>query len=206
MKLYTSPTGPNPRAMRMIVGFKEMDIETTDVDMMAADNRKPEFLKINPAGQLPCLELDDGTVIAEVAAIAEYLEELKPDPVLCGADAVARAQTRMWMRRADYMVIAPMAHGFRHGEGKKFFAPRFPIHEDISAPSKAMGREGLAWFDAQLKGRQYLCGDRISYADMIFFSAVDFFAGLGQPLDEALGNLGAYMKRLADDPRVGGVE
>ena len=70
MKIYTSSVGPNPEALRHILAIKQLDIETVEIDIVAGENRAEAFLKINPAGQVPCLQLDDGSIIAEVAAIA----------------------------------------------------------------------------------------------------------------------------------------
>ena len=55
------------------------------------------FLKKNSLGQVPVLELDDGTCLSESLAICRYLEELNPTPALFGKDAVSRAQTEMWI-------------------------------------------------------------------------------------------------------------
>ena len=205
MKIYTTKNAPNPAALEAVVGIKQMDIETQMVDLMGGENRGDAFCKINPAGQLPCLQLDDGTVIAEVAAIAEYLEELKPDPILCGADARERAITRMRMRQVDYLIIAPMMAGFRNGEGKDFFASRMAIHEALSAPSKSLAADGLAWLDGQMQGCDYICGQRLTYVDCCFYPIVNMMQKLGQPLDTSLKNLPNYMTRLAAHEIIGKV-
>jgi glutathione S-transferase len=143
MKIYTSSVGPNPEALRHILAIKQLDIETVEIDIVAGENRAEAFLKINPAGQVPCLQLDDGSIIAEVAAIAEYFEEIKPDPVLGGRTASARAHTRMRMRQLDYLVLAPMMAGYRHAEGKAFFSGRMLLIDDYGPASKQVALEGL---------------------------------------------------------------
>ena len=106
IKLYTAERAPNPRALEIIIAMKQIEVETITIDLIGGENRGDEFGKTNSAGQLPCIELEDGQVIAEVAAIAEYLEELKPDPVLVGNNAAERAHTRMRMRQCDYLILA----------------------------------------------------------------------------------------------------
>lgn len=64
MKLYTS-LGPNPRMVNLFLREKGLEIPTEQVDIMGAENRREPYLRRNPAGQLPCLELDDGRVIGE---------------------------------------------------------------------------------------------------------------------------------------------
>jgi len=100
MKLYDS-VGPNPHVVRMFIAEKGIEIPTETVDIMAGANRKPDYLAKNPGGGSPALELDDGSVLAEITAICEYLEERFPTPPLLGSTAEERAETRMWTRRID---------------------------------------------------------------------------------------------------------
>lgn len=79
-------------------------LERVDLDMAAGAHRQPAFLKLNPAGKVPVLELDDGCVLIESAAIIEYLEELHPDPPMIGTDdPVERARVR-----ADERIVADL--------------------------------------------------------------------------------------------------
>jgi glutathione S-transferase len=77
MKLYNS-VGPNPRMVRMFMAEKGFDVPKVEVDLRGGENRRePYATKVNPAGQCPALELDDGTVLAEITAICEYVDEKK---------------------------------------------------------------------------------------------------------------------------------
>src|SRR5262245_61442392 len=116
MKLFQS-IGPNPRAVKIFVAEKGLDIPRVEVDLPAGENRQPPHLSRNPSGQTPTLELDDGVCLAEITAICEYLEEKKPNPPLIGSTPEERAETRMWTRRVDIRICEPMANGFRFGEG-----------------------------------------------------------------------------------------
>src|SRR5689334_1268651 len=100
MKFYNS-LGPNPRCVRMFMAEKGISIPSTEVNLMAADNRKPPYTDRNPGGQMPALELDNGSTLAETVAICEYLEEKNPTPALVGTTAEERAETRMWQRRIE---------------------------------------------------------------------------------------------------------
>ena len=203
MKLYTSPIGPNPHIARILFALKEIAPQIVEVDILGLENRQDDYLRINPAGQLPCLVTDEGITIAELSAIAEYLDEIKPDPVLTGETATERAVTRMRMRQCDYLIFAPMVLGYRHGEGRKFFGPRITLHDDISEPAKAIAQEGLAWLDPLLDGQDYICGSKLTYVDVIFFVTVGFFAQQGQPLDPSLKNLAQLMSRLGAHDIIG---
>ena len=75
MKLFNS-MGPNPKVVRMFAVECGADLELHEVDLMAAENRRDEYLKLNPAGQLPALQIDSGEIISEITAICEYLDEV----------------------------------------------------------------------------------------------------------------------------------
>src|SRR5437879_3717211 len=124
MKFYNS-VGPNPRMVRMFMAEKGFEVPKVDVDLRGGENRREPYLEVNPSGQTPALELDDGTVLAEITAICEYLDEKKKDtPSLIGDSPEERAKTRMWTRRIDLNVAEPALNGFRFAEGLKMFQSR----------------------------------------------------------------------------------
>ena len=126
MKLYES-LGPNPRTVRMFLAEKGVEIPRVKVDIVKAENRAAPYLGVNPTGQTPALELDDGRVITEITAICEYLEEVYPTPSLFGATPEQRAETRMWTRRIDLNILEPLLNGYRYGEGVSFFEGRMKL-------------------------------------------------------------------------------
>jgi len=199
VKLYSS-IGPNPRMVRMFIAEKGLDLPVTQVDIIAGDNRREPFLSINPAGEIPVLALDDGTALAETTAICEYLEERHPEPPLIGATAEDRARTRMWWRRVDLKVVQPMTQGFRGAEGLELFRNRVHCLPMAADELKATAREGLAWLEAQLDERPYLAGERLTVADLLLFSFLEFGALVGQGLDRRHGRLAAWHERMAVRP------
>ena len=104
MKLYSS-MGPNPAVVAMFLAEKGVEIPVEKVDLMGGENRQAPYVAKNPAGQLPCLELDDGSHLAEITAICEYLDEKYPSPPLIGTTPEERAETRMWTRRIDLGIM-----------------------------------------------------------------------------------------------------
>lgn len=199
MKLYDS-IGPNPRAVRIFMAEKGITIPTETVDLMKGENRQEPFLKKNPSGQCPALELDNGAILAEITAIMEYLDEVKPGNSLMGKTPEERAETRMWARRVDLNILEPMANGFRYGEGLKMFESRMRCIPQASADLKAKAQDGLKWLDAQMEGKQFLCGDRLSMADVLLFAFVDFFAGVKQPINPEFKNITAWHARMKARP------
>ena len=91
MKLYDTKMAPNPRRVRIFLAEKGIEIPTIEVNILEGENLKPDYLKVNPRGLLPTLELDDGTRIDETIAICRYIEETHPEPNLMGSNALERA-------------------------------------------------------------------------------------------------------------------
>ena len=200
MKLWNS-IGPNPHAVRMFVAEKGIDLPREDVDIMRGDNRLAPFLARNPAGQSPALELDDGSMVCEITAICEYLEELQPAPALIGATPEDRADARMWVRRIDLGIVEPMANGFRAAEGRPMFEPRMKLVGPEGADDlKAIAADKLAWLEGQMAGRTWICGDRFTLADILLYAFLTFGAQVGQPLPAGLPWLAAWMDRVAARP------
>lgn len=199
MKFYNS-LGPNPRLVRMFMLEKGMDIPTTEVDIMAGENRQAAYLEVNPAGQMPSLTLDDGNNIAETIVICECLEEVHPTPALIGSTPSERAQTRMWTRRIEFKINNPLTDAFRYSEGLAMFKDRMRTIPEAADSLKAMAREGIEWLDGQLVGKDFVCGDRFSLADITLYAFLDFAPGVGQPIDPALKNVAGALSRIASRP------
>jgi glutathione S-transferase len=200
MKLYDS-IGPNPHIVRMFMAEKGIEIEKQPVDIRAGENREAAHLKRNPHGQMPTLELDDGSYLSEVTAICEYLEEKHPTPALIGSTPEERAECRMWTRRVDLNICEPGANGFRFGEGLRFFEKRIVCVPEASAGLKKIAVNRLQWLDGQMAdGREYLCGQRFTLADILLYCFLTFAAGVGQPLDPANANIAAWLARVAGRP------
>jgi glutathione S-transferase len=202
MKLYDS-IGPNPRIVRMFMAEKGIEIPKQTVDLRGGENRQDAHLKRNPHGQMPTLELDDGSYLSEITAICEYLEEKQPAPPLIGATPEERAECRMWTRRVDLNICEPLANGYRFGEGLKFFEKRIPVAAEASPGLKKIAANRLQWLNAQLgDGRDYLCGKRFTLADIHLYCFLDFGAMVGQPLDAANANIAAWFARVGERPSV----
>jgi glutathione S-transferase len=201
MKFYNS-IGPNPRMVRMFMAEKGIDIPKVEVDLRHGENRKEPYISnVNPAGQIPALELDDGTVIAEITAICEYVDELKSDkPSLIGNTPQERAITRMWTRRIDLNIAEPGANGFRFSEGLKIFESRVRCIPEAAEGLKATAREKLAWLDGLMGAKPFIAGIKLTMADILLFAFLDFSKAVGQPLDPANKNLTAWFERMKARP------
>ena len=195
MKILNS-FGPNPRMLRMFMLEKNINIDTQDHDLMGAENRQDAYLSKNPGGQLPALELDDGTVIAETVVICDYLEELHPEPALIGETAQERAEARMWNRRIEQKITENIYAGFRSAEGLQLFENRVRCLPEAADGLKAAGQDGLTWLDEHMQGKSFICGNRITIADLVLYCCTDFASGVGQTIDAKLENLNAWFSKI----------
>lgn len=199
MKLINS-VGPNPRMVRMFIAEKGLDIPMETIDLRGGENRQDAHLKRNPAGQSPCLELDNGDFLSEITVICEYLEEKHPTPALIGSNAEERGEARMWTRRIDLNICEPMANGFRFGEGIKMFSSRMRCLPEASDGLKAIAQDNLGKLDGWIEGKQWICGDRFTIADVLLFSWLDFFKNINQPINPDHKNIQAWYDRVAARP------
>ncbi len=199
MKLYNS-IGPNPRVVRIFMAEKGIELSMEDVDIRAGVNREADYVKVNPSGTSPALELDDGNILSEITAICEYLEELHPEPALIGTTAEERAETRMWVRRVDLNICEPMGNGFRFSTGLQMFENRMRCLPEAADGLKQCAQDKLQWLDGLMEGKTYIAGDRLTLADILLFGFVDFFAGVDQPLDPELKNINAWHGRMKSRP------
>lgn len=199
MKFYDS-LGPNPRLVRMFMLEKGITIPAEQVDIMAGANRRPPYTDKNPAGQMPALELDNGLILGETVAICEYLEDKNANPPLIGRTPEEKAETRMWTRRVELKISNPMVDGFRFAEGLAMFKDRMRTLPEAAAGLKAIAQDGLAWLDAQVAGKQWICGNRFSLADIVLYAQVDFGRGVGQALNPEHKNVLAWFERVGKRP------
>lgn len=199
MKLINS-VGPNPQVVRMFAAQRGIELVTEDIDLMKGDNRKGDYLKKNPSGQTPCLVLDDGSHLAEITAICEYLDEVNGGESLIGSTPEERAETRMWTRRVDLNICEPLANGFRFSEGLALFKDRIVTVPEAAEGLKRIAQDRLTWLDGQLAGKRYICGERLTLADILLYCFLAFGANVGQPLNPANTNVGAWFDRMAALP------
>ena len=196
MKLFNS-IGPNPKVVRMFMAELGIEIEKEEIDLMGGANRQEPYLLMNPGGQLPALELDSGAVISEITGICEYLSERQGGSSLIGQNAEERALTRMWVRRIDLGIVENITAGFRYAEGAPIFQDRMTLIPNAAKDLKKIAQEKITWLDNLIAGKEFICGDRFSLADIMLFVFLEFGATVGQPLNEANKNITAWYGRVS---------
>ena len=202
MKLYVFPMAPNPRRLLVYLGEKGINIPLEQVDIMSQQNRTPEFLKKNPLGGLPVLQLDDGSHLTESLAIMEYLEELHPKPPLLGASPLERARVRELERIAEIGVLSSVGTIFQNTS--PFFAGR--VKQSAEAAENARGRlaTNLKVLDDRIGKGPFVAGERPSIADCTLLAALDFANFAGAPLDPAHKNVVRWYAGFKERPSARG--
>lgn len=196
MKLYNS-VGPNPHVVRMFMAERGIEIPTEDIDIMVGANRQPDYLEKNPHGQSPALFLDDGSLITEITAICEYLDETNPGDSLIGSTPEERAQTRRWTRWVDLKIVEPMTTAFRGAEGLPMFKDRMRCLPEASDGLKAFTQDNIAFLDKQMAGRDYVAGEKFTLADILLFCFLAFGEQIGQPLNRDFKNVAAWFDKVS---------
>ena len=195
MKLYDG-LGPNPQVVRMFLAELGVEMETVTVDIMSGENRQEGHLNKNPMGQLPTLELDDGTFLAEITAICEYLDDIKGGTNLIGTNPEERALTRMWTRRISLNICEAMTTAFRGAEGHDFFKDRLRTFPDSAEDFKAQAKENLALLDKQIEGKEFICGNNFTLEDIMLFCFLHFGSTVGQDIEPKLKNINTWFEKV----------
>jgi len=148
---------------------------------------------LNPRGQVPFLELDDGRVIAETISICRYLDELHPQPPLIGSTPFERAETDMWIRRVETGLGTPVSLFWQHGH--PYTAKLINQIPAMGEAAKVQAAAMLGWFDGQLAASDWLAGERFTLADIALLSIVDFAGWIGISLPADASHLQDWHQR-----------
>lgn len=191
---------PAPRCLRMFLLEKRLQLPAVTIDVMTGENRQSTYLAINPTGQTPALRLDDGSILTEAVAIAEYLEERYPSPSLVGSSPEQRAQTRQWWRRVELNITEFIHNAYHYAEGLARFESRIPVVPEAADGMKRVAQDRLNWLDGMFGTGPYLCGERFTAADIWLYVWLDFGQSVNQPFDRNLPNINPWFERIAARP------
>jgi glutathione S-transferase len=191
MKLYFSPgacsLSPHITAREAGIDLHLVKVDTKTKKTESGD----DFLKINPKGYVPTVQLDDGAVLTEGPAIVQYLADLRPD-----AQLAPKAGTFERVRLQEVL-------GYINSEIHKTYSPLF--NPKIPAETRQEREEYLkkryALLEKQLGQAPYLLGERFSVADAYLFTVTNWANYVKLDLSE-FKNVLAFQKRVAERPKV----
>jgi glutathione S-transferase len=173
MKLYDSRLAPNPRRVRWFLAEKGVeDLEIVQVDLMTGAHKTEAYLDEVGVPQVPALILDDGAALTESIAVCRYLEALHPEPNLFGRDPRETAVIEMWTRRAELMAAMPLMQAVRHGYPA--LAALETQSAEIADRSRQSAEQALGLFERRLAESPWLAADRVTMADGVLFTGIEF--------------------------------
>jgi glutathione S-transferase len=190
MKIYDFNLAPNPKKLRVYLAEKGIAVPIEAVDVMGGQNRTPGFLRKNPLGGLPVLELDDGSCLPESLAIIEYFEELHPEPPMIGRTAIERARTRAAERICELGVLGQIAAIFQHTH--PFMAGRLKQAPDAADNARARLAANLTVLDDMIGAQPFVCGARPTIADCTLFAAFAMAQFAEIPIDPRFANVARW--------------
>ncbi|AKM42722.1 glutathione S-transferase [Burkholderia contaminans] len=193
MKLYGFA---GTRSQRALWGLKELDadFEFISVNLLQGEHKRPEFLRLNPAGKVPVL-VDGDLVIPESAAIVLYLADKYPQKALLPVDPALRAEAYRWVMFAVTELEQPLWRITRHSF---IYPPEKRSPADIELAREDF-RTMAAILDTHLEGREFIVGDTLTVADCVTAYLIDWAGECN--LIESFPQLRAYLERLYARPK-----
>ncbi|MBR9765852.1 MAG: glutathione S-transferase family protein [Rhodobacteraceae bacterium] len=193
MKLFHAP-GSCSLGIRMILEEAGLPYEVHRLDVRAGDQRRPEYLAVNPKGKVPALLRDDGRLLTEFPAIAFWLARQAPGAGLLpsGADGEARA-----LELLDFIVASLHMRGTALLMRPAAFATSPEAQDEVRARGRETLGAGLARLSDELGHGPFLMGERFSLPDAAAFYLLGWLPGLGIEADAPLAD---YHARLAARP------
>jgi len=191
MKLYFSP-GACSLSPHIVLRETGQNFELEQVNNQEKKTKSgKDYWTVNPKGQVPCLELDNGDKLTEGPVIVQYIADRKAAAGLAGAPGtMERYRIQEWL-------------SFVGSELHKSYGPMFrpttpDAYKDISRQN--IGKR-LDWIDKQLAGKQYLMGDKFSVADAYMFAVLRWSPRVNIDIAK-WPNVKAYVDRVAARPKV----
>jgi len=195
LKLYDAVPSSNSDRVKMVLHEKGLTFSRVTLVLAKKEQKKPEFLKLNPYGKVPVLD-DDGKVLFESCIINEYLDEKYPNPPLMPKDPYLRGRGRVLI---DYGL------NYLH-------EPYWALRGEVLKPENARNiqlmeekrnelRELLQYLEAALGEQPYFLGDPslTDFALMPRFLRMEAYGALPSP---SLPKLNAWLKRMKERPSV----
>ncbi|MBU2980627.1 glutathione S-transferase [Lentibacter algarum] len=206
MKIYDIEGFPNPARVRIALAENGVsdEAEFFAVDVMGGEHRTDAFKAKNPDATVPCLELDDGSHIAQCNAIIEYIDATFDGPSLTGTTPKQRAHISMMNARAEAGLLNAVGAYFHHattGLGAELETYQCA---EWGNKQKEVAATTMAYLDGVLAENNYIAGDSFSSADITAFAGLAFADFAKVEIPQSLQNLQAWRAKVAERPSIAG--
>ena len=199
MKLYSSKLAPSPLKVLIFLAEKKIkDVEIINLNLGELEHKKPEYMAIAPNSRVPALELDDGSIILETTAICRYLESIYPEPNMFGENPMEIALIEMWYSRVTYELATPLAHGFRHTH--PHMSEMEDQNQEFGLSQRNIGVKALNNFNEIIESKEFIAGDKFSYADIQMAVNLNFLVRLNRLDLKDYKNLNDYVIKVFARP------
>ena len=175
MKLYVSAGSGNAYKVRVLISLLKLPCEQVIVDFASKEQKKPEFLKLNPRGEVPVIE-DSGMVIWDSAACLVYIARKYGGEQWLPGDPAGMAQVQQWLALAATEIQIGLQYTRRGLKQGRWTAGNLE-------QGQAIGRVALATLENRLKDHDWLAGNHPTIADIACFAYVETAPDANLPLE-----------------------
>ena len=206
--LYDCTTAPSPRRARILLAEKGVAHATVNIDLSKGEQLSESFRAINPACTVPVLQLDDGLLLTDNAAITAYVEARYPDPPLLGRTPQEKAQIASWQWRCEFEGLLTIADALRNSSpamaGRALPGPVDYVQiPELAQRGLARLQRFFDTLDAELIERDTVAPAGFSIADITAVVAVDFARVVRVKPGEQHANLRRWRAAMALRPAMG---
>lgn len=195
IKLYDFLSSPNCQRVKVVLAEKKLPYETIPVDLKKGEQKKAEFLKLNPYGKVPVI-IDGATVLYESLIINEYLDEKYPEPPLMPKDHARRAKIRILTDYGMNHVDVPYQK-IRH----EMLKDEKERNQETIDAAKTDLKNRLQRLEREIGGEPYLAGE-FSLVDAALIPRFIRMEGMGVFPEASLSKLSGWLNRMKERPSV----
>ena len=195
LKLYTVP-GACSLACDLVIEETGIAHEKKLVSFEKGDLNKPEFLKLNPQGAVPVLEIENGVGLTEGVAIMQYIADQKPESKLLPKDGMDRYRTIEWM---NFIATELHQKTFMNLFMSETFVPDAKAREVFETHVHATLVERFDHIDRKLAGHDWCIGKTYTIADAYLFTVVNWSKHFDIDL-KRWKNVNAHYSRVFERP------
>jgi glutathione S-transferase len=180
--------------------YKGIELETIEVDMMNQEHLADAYRALNPDATVPCLELDDGTVLSQVIGMVTYLEETYPEKPLMGTTPLEKAQVISWVHKLGNTLFGGIASVFRN-RSKGFVNRGLPGPLNLPQIPELVDRgmlqidHALPMLDEHLAKNTWMAGDNFTFADIDLLAAIGFMGWIKREVPAECTHLLSWLER-----------
>lgn len=175
MKLYMSAGSGNAYKVQVLISLLKLPCKQVIVDLATKEQKKPEFLKLNPRGEVPVIE-DNGTVIWDSAACLVYIARKYGGEQWLPSDPAGMAEVQQWLALAATEVQIGLQYTRRGVKQGRWTAGNLE-------QGQAIGRVALATLENRLKDHDWLVTNHPTIADLACFAYVETAPDANLPLE-----------------------